>query len=132
LFTAPMHLDVLAAVRFLRKEGAKRVAVVGASFGGSAAADASAMSPPGEIDRLVLLAADGNGPAEKVKAPLLGIIARDDANDDGPRLPGIRAWFNKVRKPKKLVILDGTAHAQFLFQTGQSKRVMAEIIRFLR
>jgi alpha-beta hydrolase superfamily lysophospholipase len=132
MFTAPMHLDVLAAVRFLRSKGAKKVAVIGASFGGSAAADASIASPPGEIDRLVLLAADGNGPAEKIKAPLLEIIARDDANDDGPRLPSIRAWFDKVPKPKKLVILHGTAHAQFLFQTGQAGRVMNEMLRFLR
>jgi len=132
LDTAPMHLDVLAAVRFLRKEGAKKVAVIGASFGGAAAADASIASSPGEIDRLILLGADGNGPAEKIKAPLLEIIARDDANDDGPRLPGIRAWFVKVPKPKKLVILDGAAHAQFLFQTSQAGRVMNEMLRFLR
>src|SRR5262249_39829887 len=132
LFTAPMHLDVLAGVRFLRNEGAKKVAVIGASFGGSAAADASIASPLGEIDRLILLAADGNGPAEKIKVPLLEIIARDDANDDGPRLPGIRAWFDKVPGQKKLVVLDGTAHAQFLFQTSQSGRVMGEMLRFLR
>ncbi len=130
--TAPMHLDVLAAVRFLRKEGAKKIAVIGASFGGSAAADASIMSPQGEIDRLILLAADGSGPAEKIKAPLLEIIARDDTNEDGPRLPGIRAWFNRVPKPKRLIVLDGSAHAQFLFQTGQGGRVMPEILRFLR
>jgi pimeloyl-ACP methyl ester carboxylesterase len=132
LDTAPMHLDVLAAVRFLRKAGAKKVAVVGASFGGSAAADASIASAPGEIDRLVLLAADGDGPAAKIQVPLLEIIARDDANDDGLRLPAIRAWFNKVPTRKKLIILDGTAHAQFLFQTGQGARVMDQILHFLR
>ena len=35
MFTAPMQLDVLAAVRHLRKNGAKTVAVMGGSFGGS-------------------------------------------------------------------------------------------------
>src|SRR6266487_5021529 len=69
MFTAPMHLDVLAAVRHLRKNGAKTVAVIGGSFGGSAAADASNASQPGEINRLMLLAAEGNGPAEKIKVP---------------------------------------------------------------
>src|SRR6266566_2272961 len=49
--------DVLAAVRYLRKTGAKTVAIIGASFGGEAAADASIDAEPGEIDRLVLLAA---------------------------------------------------------------------------
>jgi hypothetical protein len=37
----------------------------------------------------------------------------------------------KALKPKKLIILDGSAHAQFLFQTGQGELVMREILRFL-
>ncbi len=131
MFTAPMHLDVLAAVRYLRKSGAKTVAVVGGSFGGGAAADASIAAPPGEINALVLLAAGGNEPAERMKAPLLVIVARDDANDEGPRLPRIQAWFDKAPQPKKLVVVDGSAHAQFLFQTHQSERVMKEVLQFL-
>ena len=55
--SAPLYQDVLAAVRYLRKTGAKTVAVVGASMGGEAAGDASITSPPGEVDRLVLLGA---------------------------------------------------------------------------
>ena len=131
MYTAPMHLDVLAAVRYLRKNGVKTVSVMGGSFGGSAAADASIASQPGEIDRLILLAADGNGPAEQIKSPLLVIVARDDASDDGPRLPHIRAWFDKAPEPKQLIVLDGSAHAQFLFQTEQGDLVMKEILRFL-
>jgi dienelactone hydrolase len=74
MFTAPMQLDVLAAVDYLRNKGAKTVAVMGGSFGGTAAADASIASKPGEISRLILLAAEGNGPAERIKAPLLQVI----------------------------------------------------------
>jgi len=131
MFTAPMQLDVLAAVRYLRQNGAQTVAVMGGSFGGSAAANASIECLPGEINRLILLAAEGNGPAEKIKVPLLEIVARDDANDEGPRLPRIRAWFDKVPQPKELIVLDGSAHAQFLFQTDQADRVMQEVFRFL-
>ena len=80
---------------------------------------------------MVLLAAEGNGPAERIKAPLLVIVARDDANDEGLRLPRIRPWFDKAPQPKKLLVLDGSAHAQFLFQTDQSDRVMREVLRFL-
>ena len=129
--TAPMPLDVLAAVRYLRHDGAKTVAVMGGSFGGAAAADASIASRPGEINKLILLAAEGNGPAERIKAPLLIIVARDDANDDGLRLPHIRAWFDRAPDPKKLIVLDGSSHAQFLFQTNQADRVMKEVLRFL-
>jgi pimeloyl-ACP methyl ester carboxylesterase len=129
--SAPLHLDILAAVRYLRKSGAKTVSVVGASMGGGAAGDASILSEPGEINRLVFLGAAPSGPAEKLKAPSLFIVARDDANADGPRLPGIRAQYEKAPQPKELIILDGSAHAQFLFQTDQADRVMREILRFL-
>ena len=80
---------------------------------------------------MILLAAEPNGSAEKIKSPLLLIVARDDANDGGPRLPRIRAWFDKAPQPKELIVLDGSAHAQFLFQTGQGDRVMKEVLRFL-
>jgi esterase/lipase len=118
-------------LRYLRNNGAKTVAVIGGSLGGGAAADASIASRPGEINRLILLAAEPNGPAEQIKAPLLEIVARDDANDEGLRLPRIRAWFDRAPEPKQLIVLDGSAHAQFLFQTEQADGVMKEILRFL-
>jgi dienelactone hydrolase len=123
--------DVLAAVRYLHKIGAKTVSVVGASFGGAAAADASIESEPGEIDRLVLLAAWTDRPSEKMKGRKLFIVARDDANDDGARLPKIRANYERAIGPKELIILDGSAHAQFLFATDQGERLMREILKFL-
>jgi pimeloyl-ACP methyl ester carboxylesterase len=129
--SAPLQLDVLAAVRYLRKTGAKSVSVVGGSMGGGAAGDASIASRPGEIDRLVLLGAAPNGPADKLNSSTLFIVARDDASGDGPRLPGIREQYQKAPEPKELIILEGSAHAQFLFQTDQGDRVMREILRFL-
>jgi len=94
------------------------------------AAEASAESKRGEIDRIVLLAAPADAP-EKLKGRKLFIVARDDVSGDGPRLPGIRASYEKTPQPKELIILDGSAHAQFLFETDQGERVMHEILRFL-
>ena len=128
---APLQLDVLAAVRYLHQNGAKTVSIIGGSMGGAAAGDASIASKPGEIDRLILLGAAPNGPAEKLKSPILIIVARDDTSGDGPRLPGIQKQFDKAPQPKELIVLDGSAHAQYLFQTDQGKRVMQEILRFL-
>jgi hypothetical protein len=62
---------------------------------------------------------------------MLIIVARDDTNGAGPRLPHIRAWFDQAPQPKELIVLEGSAHAQFLFQTDQSDRVMKEVLRFL-
>jgi len=128
---APFENDVLAAVRYLKAHGAKTVSVVGGSFGGGAAGDASIKSAPGEIDRIVFLGAAPNLPAEELKSRALYIVARDDANGAGLRLPGIRTQYEKTPGSKELIVLDGSAHAQFLFQTDQSARVMHEILRFL-
>ena len=99
-------------------------------WGGDYAAEA-AETEPQEIDRLVLLASGAYTTLTRMKGRKLFIVARDDANADGPRLPRIRAQFEKALEPKELIILDGSAHAQFLFQTAQGERVMREIIRFL-
>src|SRR5258708_31080367 len=130
MFTAPVHLDVLAAVHY-RQNGAKTVAVMGGSFGGGAAADPWIASQAGERSCLILRAGEGNGAAERIKAPMLEIVARDDASEDGLRLPHIRAWFDKAPQPKELIVLNGSAHAQFLFQADQAERVMREVLRFL-
>jgi len=129
---APFANDVLAAVRYLKAHGARTVSVVGGSFGGSAAGDASIRSRPGEIDRIVFLGSAPNLPAGKLQSRSLFIVARDDTSGtDGPRLPGIRAQYQKAPQPKQLIILDGSAHAQYLFQTDQGPRVMREIVSFL-
>jgi pimeloyl-ACP methyl ester carboxylesterase len=128
---APFENDVLAAVRYLKSHGATTVSVVGGSFGGGAAGDASIKSMPGEIDRIVFLGAAPNLSADKLKSRTLFIVAREDSNGAGARLPGIRAQFNKAPEPKELIVLEGSAHAQFLFQTEHSDRVMLEILRFL-
>jgi alpha/beta superfamily hydrolase len=130
--SAPLHNDVLGAVRYLRKAGAKSVAVVGGSMGGSAAGDASVAAEPGEIDRLVFLGSAGSDQPEKMKGRKLFLIARDDlGSGDIPRLPGVREHYEKTPGPKALIIVDGSAHAQFLFESDQAERVMREILRFL-
>lgn len=123
--------DVLAAVRYLHKEGAKSVSVVGASMGGDAAGDADSESAAGEIERIVFLAAEGGSAPEKLKARKLFIVSREDRSGDGPRLPRISESYRKAPEPKKMIILDGEAHAQFIFDTEQGTRLMQEIMRFL-
>lgn len=127
------HFDVLAAVRYLRDAGAKTISVVGGSFGGWAAAEASVHANAGEIDRLVLLAHSAIGKPEQMKGRKLFLTTRDDSRGEGtpPRLIEIREQFNRAREPKELLILDGSAHAQFIFQTDQAERLMREILRFL-
>ena len=97
LRSCPFEKDVIAAVRYLKAHGATSVSVVGGSFGGAAAGDASIKSSPGEIDRIVFLGAAPNLSADKLKSRSLFIVAREDGNDSGPRLPGF------VRNTKRLL-----------------------------
>ena len=123
--------DVLTAIRYLHSTGVKSVSVVGASMGGDAAGDAAAASNPGEIDRIVLLGSEGGDSPERMKGRKLFIVTRDDRSGDGLRLPGITENYQKAPEPKKLVVLEGSAHAQFIFDTDQGPRLMQELLSFL-
>lgn len=132
IFSAPLHLDVLAAVRYLKKNGAKTVSVVGGSLGGGAGADAATVAKQGEIAGLVTLGGlMGGKRPEDLSVRLLVITTRQDANAGGLRLPGIQAAFDRVPGKKELVILEGSAHAQFMFDTELANDVMSRIIKFL-
>lgn len=123
--------DVLAAVRYLHQAGASSVSIVGASMGGDAAGDADSQSESGEIDRIVFLGAEGGSAPEQLKGRKLFIVSRDDRSEDGPRLPRISESYRKAPEPKQLIVLEGSAHAQFIFDTKQGARLMREIQHFL-
>ena len=67
-----------------------------------------------------------------MKGRKLFLTARDDPRGEGAlRLPQIREQYERAPEPKQLVVLEGSAHAQFLFDTDQGERVMEEILQFL-
>jgi pimeloyl-ACP methyl ester carboxylesterase len=120
------YQDVLAAVRYLRANGVKTVRVIGASMGGGASGNALIHARPGEIDRLVLLANVPVEAPERLTGPKLFVTSRGD------RLaPKVREQFEKAPEPKELLLLDGSAHAQHLFETDQGERLMNKLLEFL-
>lgn len=124
--------DVLAAVRYLRETGATTVSLVGGSLGGGAAAQASFEARPGDVDRIALLAPMTIDQPERVSTKMLVIVARDDASGSGPRLPGIRAQYDLATAgSKELVVVTGSAHAQFLFESPEGPEVLDRLVRFL-
>jgi pimeloyl-ACP methyl ester carboxylesterase len=118
--------DILAAVRYLRENGATTVSVIGASMGGGASANAAIHARPGEIDRLVLLAHVPVQEPERLVGPKLFVVSRGDS-----LAAKVSEQFEKAPEPKELLILDGSAHAQFLFETDQGERLMNKILDFL-
>ncbi len=122
--------DVMAAVTYLRHNGAKTVSAVGGSLGGDAVGEANARMP-GAIGRIVMLGSSGGDSPERLNGRKLFIVARSDSNGAGPRLPGIAKHYERAPQPKQLIVLEGSAHAQFLFSTDQGPRLMDEILHFL-
>lgn len=123
--------DVLAAIHYLQGRGAKEIDAVGASFGGDAVGDAVAESPPGTLARIVVLASNGGSHPERLSGRKLFIVARDDRSAAGLRLPEIQQHYARAPEPKQMILLEGEAHAQFLFPTTQGPRLMREILTFL-
>jgi len=120
------YQDVLAAVRYLRENGARRVGVIGASMGGGASASAAIHARPGEIDRLILLANVPVPEPERLAIPKLFVVSKGDG-----LAAKVREQFEKAPEPKELMILEGSAHAQLLFRTDQGERLMKKISEFL-
>ena len=122
-----LELDVLAAIDYLRQQGAQRVSVIGGSMGGAAAAKAVALVPPGEIEALILLApADVDQPA-KLHGRKLFLVSSGDRFYEG-----VAEAHERAAEPKRLVVLAGAAHAQHLFQSPQADLVMSEMLRWLQ
>ena len=123
--------DVMSAVAYLQGIGAKSISAVGGSLGGYAVSDADARLKPGTFDRIVVLGAPGGDEPEKLTGRKLFLVAREDRSGDGLRLPEISTSFAKVPEPKRLVVVEGSAHAQYLFRTEQGSEVLDTIVRFL-
>jgi hypothetical protein len=55
----------------------------------------------------------------------------DRTSNKHPRLDGIRKPYEQALVPKELVVLEGSAHAQFVFQTDQAQPLTRDIVGFL-
>lgn len=123
--------DVAAAVRYLHQAGVEHVYAIGGSLGGDAVGNADVLLNPGEMERVIFLGSEGGDHPERLKGRKLYIVARNDTSGSGPRLPGIQDHFARAPQPKKLDIVEGSAHAQYLFSADQGPQVMHEILAFV-
>jgi pimeloyl-ACP methyl ester carboxylesterase len=118
--------DVLGAVRYLHGRGVTRVAVLGASMGGGAAAEAAVRATPGEIYRIVLLSPVPIADPEHLPGPVFFIASKDE-----PMVAQIREQYRRVPEPKRLVLLSGAAHGQHIFATKEAEHLRTAIAEFL-
>lgn len=121
-----LYEDILAAMHYLRQYGSTSISVIGASMGAAAAAKASIASKPGEIEKLILLSPVAIRQPERLQGRLLIIASKKES------MAGImRETFGQAPDPKKIIFLEGNAHAQHIFKTDQADKLKAEILKFL-
>ena len=113
-----LYEDILGAVRYLREQRASKVSVIGASMGGNAAAKASVAAKTDEIDKLVLLSPAGIDQPGSLRGDKLFIASKNES-----MASDIKAMFEKAPDPKRIVLLEGAAHAQHIFKTSQAKQL---------
>jgi pimeloyl-ACP methyl ester carboxylesterase len=108
--------DVIAAVRHLRREGVKRVAVLGISRGGPAAIAAAAQLYPREVQAAIgvapideLVGDDCVQAVRRSRVPLLLLV---NEHDGLGLTPASRAIYRaSVSRDKHLVLAPGRGHA---------------------
>ena len=121
-----LHEDVLGAIRYLRKRGARRVSLVGASMGGAAVSAAAAEVAEGQIDRVILLAPSPLAVAEGMRGSKLLVVSRSE-----PGAERLQERFQLVPEPKRVAVLPGDAHAQHVFATEYGGLLTQGIVKFL-
>lgn len=123
-----LHLDILAAIRFLHEQkNIQEVSVLGASMGGGAAAEAATHAQSGDISRLILLSpVPINSPENIHSGTTLYIASRDESG-----ATTIAAQYQKTPEPKQLKLLEGNAHAQHIFKTQEKQALIEAIVGFL-
>lgn len=127
-----MAEDILAAAGTLRQQGARTVAVIAGSAGGGGASQA-ACNEPRALDRLVLLAPMSIDTPRCVGGPKLIVIARDDVGSgDRPRLRELESQVLQMPEPKTLIVFEGSAHGQRLFQSPDASSLRQKVLAFLR
>ena len=119
-----LHLDLLAAVEFLKAAGVERISMLGGSMGGAAAATAAAEID--DLNKLILLAPAKVESPKKLKGDKLFIASMGDRFRSS-----MEVAFRKAKLPKKIILYDGNAHAQHLFKTDHEAPLRDAILAFL-
>lgn len=121
-----LELDILGAVDFMKRNGAKEISVIGGSMGAAAVLNAAILSKEGDIQRLVLISPLPVEGVEKAKGKKLFITSKDEA-----LAPEVKKMFIKASGTKELKLINGSAHAQHIFNTEHKKELEETIMRFL-
>ncbi|HEY7622946.1 MAG TPA: hypothetical protein VH834_24440 [Solirubrobacteraceae bacterium] len=138
--TAEREDEVLAAARWLRAHGARRVVLVGASIGGRAVVTAAAKTHPGQVSAVVSLSGerilgaqrDIIVDARRLHTPTLWVSSLNDGYTDFAE--ETRQLYRAAKghaRPDKLLVVGGDDHGIDLLTGSQAKRVVPAVTSFI-
>ena len=130
--------EVLAAAERLRKQGARRVVIVGASIGGRAVVTAGAKARRGQIDAVVSLSGervlggqrDIIVDARRLRVPTLWVSSTGDGYTNFAAQT--RQLYRAARghaQPDRLLVVGGDDHGWDLLKGSQARRVVPAAAR---
>jgi pimeloyl-ACP methyl ester carboxylesterase len=133
---AHIDRDLAAAIRYLREQGYKRVILVGASMGGTAAlkvaardefkgllAGVVAVSAPQAFQGLVAV-----DDVTNIKVPMLFVASQDD----GVAFESLEAFYDRATGPKQQQVYTGNAHGTALLEGDHAQEFKALLFDFFR
>lgn len=129
---AQVDRDVLAAVRFVRGLGERRVFLIGASLGGTASLVAAGQT---QVDGVVVMASgtqwqglDARPYLPVLKVPKLFIVGSGDA----PFNYSAQVMYAQTPEPKQLVVIPTDQHGTYMLQTEHRNTIEHAIAAFLK
>ncbi|HXF81470.1 MAG TPA: alpha/beta fold hydrolase [bacterium] len=132
LVIARVFHDTVAAVRFVRSQGARRVVVAGASMGGTSSIIAAGETP---VEGLVVIASgmmfqglNVHPYLPKLRMPKLFIVG----SGDHPFSSSVRTMYARTPPPKRLIVLPTGRHGTHMFRhAGHRETIYRAIETFL-
>jgi pimeloyl-ACP methyl ester carboxylesterase len=130
--------DVALVTTELRRQGVRRVFLIGGSLGGAAVLHGGVeITPPvAGVANIAGGLPDGEALARRLRVPLLLVAARNDTILQDLDAPAPR-WMNQLYRAaatapdRQLVLVPGTEHASQLFISPQAQPVEDAIVAFL-
>ena len=130
---AKIDRDLAGAVHYARGSGAKRIILIGASMGGTAALKVSAAEP---VDGVVVLSPSmaflGLSSEEdlpKIRAPKFFLVSEVEMNVP---VQSVRRQFKSAPEPKRLEVVPDSAHGSRMLDGEQGKRIQGGNSRICR
>jgi len=134
-----LAVDVRAAIDFLREQGYRRIACVGASMGGTACIRAAANTDLAGLVVISSLWTTGSGPTggalvvsreqlEELTLPKLFMTTAKDGNG----VPAVmKEMYAVAQEPKTLEIFPGSTHGTDILATPQGEQLRDLLVAFL-